>query len=101
MCTVGDDDDLTLRLLRDIKSIWDGQPVEITAVPSSWLVNKLHMMLDAPWADGINHGKGLTQNLLARWLKNFGIHPADARFPAGTLRAYFKSEFEDVWRRYE
>jgi hypothetical protein len=88
-----------IRLLIHIKRIfdenhWDG-------VLSATLVT--HLKEDdpeAPWAEW-NKGKGLTQNSLAKLLREFGIKSGDVHLPGDIHgKGYKRSQFEPVWAAY-
>ena len=76
-----------------------GRPKELVGVPSQNLVTALVDMPDRPWSE-INHGKPLTQNGLARKLKNFGVRPKNIRFEDAVLKGYAAADLVDSFVRY-
>ena len=107
---VGDDTD-GVRLLRDIKWIFDGKPgkeedtgeviLSEEAVDRLWsgvLVGHLVAIEDSPWADWPK--KGFTQTVLATLLDPFEIRPTMIRIGAKTLRGYMLASFKEAFEAY-
>jgi len=91
-----DSDSLPVRLLSDIKYIFEGKGVN--EIRTSELVSALVDMEVAPWGD--LRGKPLAANSLARLLKDFPIKPTTWREGTDTHRGYIKHDFLDAWSRY-
>jgi putative DNA primase/helicase len=85
-------------LLADIRDAFEEKGGSRMA--SADLVAALVAMSDRPWGE-CNHGKALTQNQLARRLKNFGVHTKKMRLaPGGTAQGYELAAFADAFSRY-
>lgn len=93
---VKEDQSLGIRLLADIKSIFEENSADW--LPSNELVGSLISMEDAPWAD-LDH-KQLTSNKMARLLKSYEIKPHDNRQGRSVRKGYEKQWFIDAWNRY-
>jgi putative DNA primase/helicase len=99
-----------VRLLADIKRIFEGPP-PCDAILSATLVTRLKGDEEAPWYEW-NHGKGLTQNSLAILLGGgggrgrgsrggFGIRSEDVHLPGDIHgKGYKRTRFEEAWSRY-
>jgi Protein of unknown function (DUF3631) len=88
-----EDESLGVQLLADIKLAFK----ERAELPSAILVEILKAMADRPWPEA-NKGKPITQNWLARKLKQFGIFSTlvtDER-----LGGYKLVSFKDAFSRY-
>ncbi len=86
-----EEDGTGLRLLRNIKSAFDGTGED--AIPSADLVTALAGEPEWGW-DALN------QRSLAVLLKPFGIKPKGLRIGGRTPRGYERAQFSDAWRRY-
>lgn len=89
---------LKTRLLRDIRRAFAhaGNP---TAIRTRDLLASLCQDAEAPWADHATGG--LNAYHLSNLLRDFGITPANIRFPDGTqAKGYPRSRFTDAWDRY-
>lgn len=84
-------------LLTDISGIFEAVGEE--SIPSKQLVETLCLVDDTPWGE-CNHGKPITQNWLARRLKDFGVHTKNERNGAKVPKAYFRADFSDAFERY-
>jgi|GEM_PF-2551128 len=93
---VKDDQSLGIRLLTDIKHIFEEKGAD--RLISADLLQALNAIEDAPWAD-IDH-KPLTANKLARLLKPYGVMPKNIRQGKTVPKGYIAEEFADAWRRY-
>ncbi len=91
-----DDPSRGVRLLSDIRDIFQGIPEE--RIPSAELVRQLSAREDSDWGD--LRGHALTAQGLARLLKPYGIHPNLWRISGEPERGYARSDFEDAWSRY-
>ena len=84
--SASDDGSTGVRLLRDIRSIFDSRTEpDADRISSAEMVKTLHEIEGQPWADW-NRGRGLTVNNLASKLKEYGINPKTVRFSSGPLR---------------
>ena len=93
-----DADSLRVRLLRDIKSVFEERG--IIKIPTPDLVDSLVQMEISPWGDLPRSGKALDPKSLARLLKPFVIKPTSWREGTGSVRGYLKDDFLDAWSRY-
>src|SRR5262245_54210769 len=85
------------RLLADIKAIFDA--TSANGISSASLVAKLTADADSEWAEMGKSRKPLSQNRLARLLKEFSISP-DNHVPSeggGEVRGYHREHFVDSW----
>jgi Protein of unknown function (DUF3631) len=84
-------------LLADIRDIFaiDGQDF----LPSKTICKLLEEKEGRLWPD-YDRGKPINPNHLARLLAPFEIRPTNKRTEKGVLKGYWKSDFEDAWRRY-
>jgi hypothetical protein len=87
------------KIAEEIRRDGAGRPNELVGIPSQNLVTALVGMPDRPWSE-INHGKQLTQNGLARKLKNFDIRPKNIRFGGTVLKGYAAADLVDSFVRY-
>jgi hypothetical protein len=86
---------LGLILLRDLRIVFRDHQ----ALPTDTLLNLLHNLDDAPWADLKETGLGARD--LARLLKPYGIGPTTFRLSSSELRkGYRRTELIDAWSRY-
>lgn len=104
------DDTTGVRLLRDIKWIFDGNPRKdegtgeiiaeepVDRMWSSVLAGRLVKIEDLPWADWPK--KGFTQTVLAALLKPFGIKPTTIRIGTETLKGYMLASFKEAFEAY-
>ena len=91
-----DDDSLGVRLLADIKAIFEERKAD--RLSSGQLADGLVAIEEAPWGD--LRGKPLDPRTLARRLRPYGIHPCKMRFGDATGRGYERADLMDAWRRY-
>jgi hypothetical protein len=91
-----DSDSLGVRLLRDIKSVFDEEDKD--RLSTSTILEKLHEADEAPW--GSLRGEPLDARGLARFLKPYGIQPEQLRIDEGKVRGYRRGAFKDAWERY-
>lgn len=63
------------------------------------VTGKLHAIDESPWSN-YNFGRPLDGSGLARLLKPYGIRPKTIRFDKETDKGYYKSDFEDAFKRY-
>jgi putative DNA primase/helicase len=92
-CGASEDESLGVRLLADIKLAFK----ERAELPSAIVVEALKAMADRPWSEA-NKGKPITQNWLARKLRQFGIFPT---LVTDERRGGYKLDsFKDAFSRY-
>jgi Protein of unknown function (DUF3631) len=94
--TAQDDESTGVRLLADIRSIFDQH--DVGQLFSATVVSGLHEIEDASWAEW--HGKPISKNAIARILKRYEIHPTKLRIADSTANGYHRHDFEDTWKRY-
>jgi putative DNA primase/helicase len=98
-----DDESRPIELLKDIKTVFDGDPETESdgcdKISSADLIAKLNDMDGRPWAD-YRRGNGITSNQVARILKPFRIYPRQIRIDAKTLKGYRLEWFSDALSRY-
>ncbi len=89
-----------VRLLRDIKDIFDGMPSGIVSfLTSDQLVEDLKFD-ESEWSQ-LEYGQPvLTQVKLANALRGYGIHTRSKRLGNTVLKVYFREDFKDSWERY-
>jgi hypothetical protein len=91
-----DDDSLGVRLLRDIRAVFEEGGMERLA--SAQLVADLNGIEEGPWGD--LRGKALDKSSLARLLRPYGVRPHQIRVGEKTLKGYERGDFVDPWARY-
>jgi hypothetical protein len=94
----GEEQSLKTMLLEDIRSVFVAKGV--ARAPSADLVEALLAMKDRPWPELGKAAKPITQNKLAKLLKDFGIRPDDVWTGGKPLKGYTIGQFEDAFRRY-
>jgi len=98
-----DEEDLGLRCLRDIRTVFEGKP-PVDRLSSADLARELRAIEEGPY--GQTHGREFDQRTLARRLKPFRVHPESIEFvdtSAGSktkLKGYMRKRFEPLWDRY-
>jgi Protein of unknown function (DUF3631) len=85
---------LNLRLLADLRTVFGSHD----ALYTKTILAELHHLEGAPWGD--IKGKPLSDNQLARRLRNYEVKPADVRIDKVVLKGYRRSDLHDAWRRY-
>jgi hypothetical protein len=85
----GEEDDLNLELLQDIRTVFENEPSEF--IRSNELAGRLSRLEGRPWA-GTTTGKPITANAIANQLAGFGIFPSHDR--SGSTRGYYRDRFE-------
>jgi hypothetical protein len=89
---------LGVRLLTDLKAVWEGMGDMHTAR----ILELLNALEESPWGD--LKGKPLDSRGLARFLRNYGVKPADVRANFGDVeivrKGYRRADLHDPWRRY-
>jgi hypothetical protein len=92
------EDSAGLRLLRDVRSIFDESPAG--RLSSATLCDRLNALNEAGWG-GWNEGKGLKQRNLSRLLKPYGVESRNIRLDDGsTPKGFHLEQFEDAFSRY-
>ncbi|MDO8532659.1 MAG: DUF3631 domain-containing protein [Dehalococcoidia bacterium] len=91
-----EDASLGVRLLGDIKGLFNAQGVE--RLPSVEIVRGLLAIEESPWAD--LDRRPLDASKLARLLKPFGITPKTLRAEKVTFKGYERAVFAEAWERY-
>jgi len=92
------DDSPAIRLLADIRSVYERRGADADRIASWDLVNDLRAIEDAPW-DGWG-SRGLTPQSLSRLLKPFDIGPTSLRIDGPTHNGYYRAMFTDAWDRH-
>jgi hypothetical protein len=93
-----DDDNLQLRLLGDVKAVFDA--VSVDFLPTAALRDALVVLEESPWADV--KGKPVTPHYIGRLLKKFEIESIRDR-PTGSgnpIRGFHRGQFTEAWSRY-
>lgn len=90
-------DDLPVLLLQDIKEIFKNLGSE--RIHSANLVNLLNGLEERPWTD-LKGGKGLSSNVLARFLSPFEIKSKNLRIGVELKKGYELETFKDAFNRY-
>ena len=104
-----DTDALGAQLLEDIRVIFDACADEAARRPpaeqqlsSVAIVTALKEMADRPWNELGRNNVSITQNKLARMLKDFEIEPSgNMRLPNGkVVKGYLRGAFAEAWNCY-
>lgn len=89
---------LGIKLLADIRSVWDGKP----GMHTEKLLKLLNDLDEAPWGD--LKGRPLDPRRLSRLLSEYEVHPGDVRADVGgdekVRKGYKRDDLYDAWRRY-
>jgi len=93
--------ELGIRLLTDIRQIFNGSFDAPEHLTSEALLNRLIVLDESPWED-LGFGKRLNARKLAELLRPYEIRPQNVRTGVGTQvkKAYKKDSFKDAWERY-
>ncbi|MGM0422340.1 MAG: DUF3631 domain-containing protein [Pseudomonadota bacterium] len=97
---LADDDDqksVGVMLLEDIKGIFDNGNAD--RIHTNDLVIALLNLDERPWATW-RHGKPLTGNTIAKYLKPYGIQSRQMKIHGLGKKGYQKADFVDTWARY-
>lgn len=91
---------LGVQLLSDLRTIFFDplNYVEVDALPTATLLEKLHQLDESPWAD--LRGKPLDSRGLARRLKAYDVSPRVLRVGDSSPRGYRREDLHDAWARY-
>jgi hypothetical protein len=94
---VPEDESRGVRLLRDIRAVFDDEGAD--RIASARLAEVLTSFEESPW--GPQYGKPFDARALARLLKPFNIRPRSIRIDdVSTPKGYNSDQFTDVWARY-
>jgi Protein of unknown function (DUF3631) len=88
----------SVRLLADLRHIFQAGDAE--ALYTSTILEALHELEDAPWADWYGHP--LTTRELARLLRPYQVESKNLR-EHGTgapRKGYMRTDLQDAWARY-
>ena len=85
---------LNIRLLADLRTVF-GDEEQIT---TKRILTGLCGLEDAPWND--LKGKPITDNQLARRLRQYGVKSRSVRIGDAVPKGYVRADLYDVWRRY-
>jgi hypothetical protein len=85
---------LNIRLLADLRIVF-GAEEQLT---TKKILAELYLLEDAPWND--LKGKPLSDNQLARRLKQYGVKSRNLRIGDAVPKGYARADLYDVWRRY-
>lgn len=93
-----DDDSIGVRLLSDIRAIFDAADVD--RIPSAGLAAALAAIEDAPWGAWGKREKPMDARALARLLGRYTIKPNTVRDAGETFKGYRREWFGDAFSRY-
>ena len=85
---------LNIRLLADLRTVF-GDEEQMT---TKRVLADLCLLEDAPWND--LKGKPITDNQLARRLRQYGVKSKNVRIGDAVPKGYVRADLYDVWRRY-
>jgi hypothetical protein len=92
-----EDESRGVRLLRDIRAVFDDEDTD--RIASAHLADVLTSFEESPW--GPQYGKQFDARALARLLKPFNIRPRSIRIDdMATPKGYLRDQFTDAWARY-
>lgn len=94
-----DQESMRLRLLRDLRDIFNANPGRRSAFTRS-LLEKLYGIEEAPWSSYYN--RGLESRDLATLLRHYGVESTTVRGKKGEspAKGYKRDHLEPVWDRY-
>ena len=96
--TVADDDSWGVKLLNDIRQVFELNP-KSEQLKTSELDKALNEMQERPWST-ISNGKPMTPQKRASLLKHYGIHSKKRREGDSTVNVYWRSDLEDAWNAW-
>jgi len=85
---------LGVRLLMDVRTVFGMREAMFT----TQLLDALHAMPDAPWAE--LGGKGLNAYSLSKLLRGYEIGPKNVYVDGNQNKGYERAAFADAWARY-
>jgi Protein of unknown function (DUF3631)/Domain of unknown function (DUF3854) len=89
---------LGIRLLADVRSVWDGN----SGMHTEKLLKLLNDLDEAPWGD--LKGRPLDPRRLSGLLREYEVHPADVRADVDgqekVRKGYKRDDLYDAWQRY-
>jgi hypothetical protein len=86
-----------VRLLADLRQVV--QPADAEALYTSTILDALHQLEDAPWADWYGHP--LATRELAKLLRPYQVESKNIREHGGAPRkGYVRADLQDAWTRY-
>jgi len=85
---------LNIRLLADLRTVF-GDEEQLT---TKKILAELYLLEDAPWND--LKGKPLSDNQLARRLRQYDVKSKNLRIGDAVPKGYDRADLYDVWRRY-
>jgi Protein of unknown function (DUF3631) len=87
-----------VRLLADLRQVF--QAAETEALYTSTILEALHRLEDAPWADW--YGRPLSTRELAKLLRPYQVRSKSVREhgTGGSLKGYARADLHDAWQRY-
>jgi hypothetical protein len=91
---------LNIRLLADLRTIFESREHKGGGhLSTKTVLADLCSLENAPWND--LKGKPITDNQLARRLRQYGVKPRTLRFEHNVIaKGYAREDLHDVWRRY-
>jgi hypothetical protein len=90
-----EDTSASVRLLGDLREVFG----EAEALYSTTVLERLHKLDEAPWADWYGHP--LSARDLAKLLRPFGVRARNVREPGGEPRkGYARADLHEPWARY-
>jgi len=99
LCISGEpvDESLGVQLLSDIRDIFEERG--LAQLSSEVLTNDLIAITDSPWPEA-NRGRAITQNWLARKLKQYGVRPKNVGPEQKRVSGYASESFADALKHY-
>ena len=92
-----EDTSASVRLLADLRQVFTAADAE--ALYTSTILEALHQLEDAPWADWYGHP--LTTRDLAKLLRPYQVESKNIREHGGAPRkGYARADLQDAWTRY-
>jgi hypothetical protein len=91
--TDAEDDNLSLRLLADVRSVWPRHEAKIFTAD---LIGRLKRIEDGPWESDDR----LDARKLSRFLKPFGVTPATVQIGKDNRKGYYRESAEAAFDRY-
>jgi hypothetical protein len=87
-----------VRLLADLRQIF--QAADAEALYTSTILDRLHTLEDAPWADW--YGRPLSTRELAKLLRPYQVRSKSVREhgTGASLKGYARADLHDAWQRY-